>query len=117
MTYRLFVDSSTGVDIAPEWNYQERAKKIETRHRASSGAEYVYKFGYYGARKFDVMYVSSADKTTINSWWAANTDLLFMEVGASEVFSCRLANDYQPIGELVKPYHDQWQGTIELEGY
>lgn len=117
MAYRLFVDSSNGVSLDPEWDYDDSAKKIENRHRTRSAAEYVYKWGEYGVRKFSVMYVSSATAAIVNSWWSSNTDLLFMREGDADVTSCRLMNGSKPISKKVKPYDDQWRGKIELGTY
>ena len=115
--YRLFVDSINGVDVDPEYNLTEKDKKIESRHRVRSGEEYVYKFGEYKIIKFNVMYVNSSFKSIVNSWWSSNTELLFMEVGASVVSSVRIVNKELPIGKFIKPYTDTFKGVIELNGY
>jgi len=115
--YRLFVDSNNGVDLYPEWDYEEGGQKIEDRHRTRSGAEYVYTWAEYDLIKFSVTYVSSSTKAVVNSWWSSNTDLLFMRQGDADVTSCRLLNKSKPIGKLVKPYADQFSGRIELGTY
>jgi len=115
--FRLFVDSANGVDVEPEYNYVERDKKIEARHRTKSGKEYVYKFGDYNAFKFDVMYVDSAFKSIVNSYWNSNAELLFMEVGATQVYSVRLTNKTLPVGRPIKPSTTEFKGIIELETY
>ena len=117
MTYRLFVDSSTGVDVEPEFDYKFSAKKVETRHRARDGSEYVYKWGQYEDIKLTVKYVSSSFQDTVNTWWSNNTDLLWMEEGGTVVSSVHLINKAQPIDQFVKPYTDLWKGKIELGGY
>ena len=117
MTCRLFVDSANGVDVEPEYNYVEKDKKIETRHRTRSGKEYVYKFGEFNRFKFGVMYVDSAFKSIVNSYWNNNAELLFMEVGASQVYSVRLINKELPIGKAIKPYSDSFKGLIDLGTY
>ena len=94
--YRLFVDSDNGLDVAPQYDYTEADKKVESRHRTRSGNEYVYRFG---------------------SWWDSNADLLWMEEGGIEVHSVHLVNKELPIGKPVKPYTDQFRGKIELGSY
>lgn len=111
------MDSSNGVSLYPEYDFKEKDKKTEVRDRTPSGAEYVYKFGSYGGRSFGVTWVDSSTKAIVNSWWVSNTALLFMREGDTAVFSCRLTNDNTPVNQLMKPYHDQWKGTIELETY
>ena len=116
-TYRLFVDSANGVDVEPEYNYAEKDKKVEARHRTRSGKEYVYKFGEYNRFKFNVMYVDSSFKSIVNSYWRSNTELLFMEVGATQIYSVRLINKELPIGKAIKPHKDSFKGVIDLASY
>ena len=115
--FRLFVDSSNGLDVEPEYNYQENDKKIENRHRTRDGSEYVYKWGDYKMWKFDIRWVNSAFRSTVNSWWNTNTELLFMEEGGTEVFSVRLTNKSLPISKFERPYTDTFRGIIELGSY
>jgi len=115
--YRLFVDSNNGVDIDPEYNYTEKDKKMESKQRVRSGDQYVYKWGDYEIFKFGIMHVNSSFKSIVNSWWNTNTNLLFMEVGATKVSTVRLSNKALPIGKPIKPYTDSFKGVIELEGY
>lgn len=115
--FRLFVDSSNGVDIDPEYDLVFQDTKIEDRHRARSSDAYVYKWGEYKRIKFSVSYVDSSFKAIVNSYWSSNTNLLFMEVGASAVYSVRLMNKELPVGKYIKPYTDLFRGVIELEGY
>jgi len=117
MTFRLFVDSSNGVDVNPEWDYKEQQEKIESRHRTRDGSEYAYKWGQYTKIKFKVTYVDSSFKALVNSWWNTNTDLLFMETGGTSVTSVHLTNKTQPVESFMKPYTDLFGGTLELETY
>lgn len=105
------------IDISPEYNYEITGKKIEDRKRARSGREYVYKWGQYEGRKFDVSYISDAVKTKINSWWSGNDPLLFIDGITTVITSVRIQNDKTPISKLEKPYTNLWSGTIELETY
>lgn len=116
--YRLFVDSSTGVTLYPQWDYELTGEKIEDRHTTRAGYEYVYKWGGFEGAKFSVAYVDSATMAVVNSWWASNTPLLFMSSGdTTSVMSCRLIGKNPPIGKRVQPYFDLFQGTIELRTY
>lgn len=117
MAYRLFVNSSNGVTLYPEWDYTENDKKIEDRHRTRSGAEYVYKWGGYRQRKFSVRYVDSATMAIVNSWWNSNTPLLFMKEGDTDITSCYLTNRDKPISKFIKPYDTLFEGVIELGEY
>ena len=109
--------SGDSIIIYPEYNYEITGRKIEDRKRARSGREYVYKWGQYEGRKFDVSYISDADKTKINSWWSGNDSLLFIDGITTAITSVRIQNDKTPISKLEKPYTNLWKGTIELETY
>jgi len=116
--FRLFVDSSTGIDIDPEYDFKDGGKKIEDVHRTKAGVQYRYLWGEYTEIKFSLMYVSSADQCTINSYWGGNQDLLFMEVGnEASLKSVHITNKKKPIDGRIKPYADQYKGTVILETY
>lgn len=117
MTYRLFVNSSTGVDVEPEWGFKDSGKKVETRHRTRSGEEYVYRWGDYRTFDVPVMYVSSSTMAIVNSWWNSNTELLFMEEGSTDVSSVHISNKSKPIDSKIKPYDNLFKGTIKLSTY
>lgn len=103
--------------INPDYDYEEEDQKIEVVHRVKSGREYRYKFGDYGRTKFSVSYVNSEFKSICNSWWNNNADLRFVDQFGLEVMSCHLVNRKQPVGKPIKPYTNQFRGTIELETY
>ena len=116
--FRLFVDSSTGIDIDPEYDFKDGGQKIENVHKAKSGTEYRYKWGEYSKIEFSLMYITSADMCTVNSWWGANTNLKFMEVGvAASEKQVHITNKEKPISKNIKPYRDQFQGKLILETY
>lgn len=115
--FRLFIDSSTGIDVDPEWSYEDMGKKIEDRHRARDGSEYVYKWGEFDRFKVPVSYVNSEFKSVVNSWWSSNVDLKWMEEGGSVVYDVRITNSEKPINSVIRPYNDLFSGVIELESY
>lgn len=79
MPYFLSDSGDTEVELFPEYDYKDSGEKIEARHRTRDGSEYVYKWGEYREIEFDVKYVSSSFKVTVNSWWAVNESLVFRE--------------------------------------
>ena len=116
-SHRLFVNSSTGVSLYPNWDYKESDRKIENRHRTRSGRMYVYKWAQYKQIKFSVEHVDSATMCAVNSWWGGNENLLFKLDGSADITSCRLVNKSKPIGKRVEPYLDEYKGVILLETY
>lgn len=117
MAFRLFVDSSNGVSIEPEWDLAEPDKKIEDEHRTRAGGRYVYKWGSFRRWKFAVSYVDSSFAAVVNSWWLSNTQLLFKSESAAAVYSVQLMNDEKPVSRYVRPYDTLFSGVIELETY
>jgi len=117
MAFRLFVDSDNGVTLEVEYDYNDNRQKIENKHRTRDGSQYIYKWSAWDKIDFSVMYVNSSTRAVVNSWWEANTDLLFKDENATQVFTVRLSNDSLPISKFIKPYNDLWRGVIELEGY
>ena len=117
MAFRLFVDSSNGVTVEPEWAYKEDEVKIESRSRTRSGAEFIYKWSDYQKFSAPVSFVNSSFKSIVNSWFNSNADLLWMEEGGTVVTSVHISNKKLPIGEFVKPYNNLFKGVIELSTY
>ena len=117
MSFRLFVDSTSGVTVEVEYDYENSREKIEDRHRVRDGGQYVYKWSAFDKQSFSVMYVDSSFRALVNSWWESNTNLLFKDENATEVFTVQITNDSLPISKFIKPYNNLWQGKIELEGY
>ena len=114
----LYADSSTSVNIDPEYDFKDTGNKIEDVHETKQGNEYRYKWGERDRVSFTLMHINSADMCRINSWYSANTNLTFKEIGvtASEK-SVRISNKSKPIDSRVKPYYDQFKGTLVLETY
>ncbi len=117
MSWRLFVDSTDGVSLEPEYDFLEDTRKIENRYRSRDASEFVYKWGEFDRFKMSVMFVNSEIKSIVNSWWSSNTDLLFKSESASAVHSVHLVSGRLPIGGFIKPYDTLFKGVIELEVY
>ena len=109
-------DTPEFLTVTPEYDYVEPDEKIESRHRARSGTEYVYKWGEFKKFNMGVMYVNSEFKSVVNSWWSSNTDLLWMD-STTNVTSVHLTNKKKPIDKRVKPYTDKFKGKLELGTY
>lgn len=117
MSYRLFVDSSNGITVMPEYDYANRGEKVESRHRTREGYEYVYKWGSFERIEFSVRFVNSEFESIVNSWWESNTDLLWMEESGTVVTSVHITNSRKPISEFERPYTNLFKGKIELGTY
>jgi len=114
--FMLFSDSATAVELYPEWDLVDKSTKLEALHRTRSGRSFRYKFGDYAKFAFSLTDVVSADASQVNSWWGANTDLLFTQDSGTTVSSVQLFNKSKPMGQYDKPYETLFKGKIELEG-
>lgn len=115
--FRLVDSASNVVSLNPDYDFKDEGKRVENSHRTRSGAQYRYVWSTYSRVKFKVEDLSSADRCQINSWWSANTPLRLFDTGSTVVISGYLVNPNKPIDQYMKPYVDQFKGTIELEGY
>lgn len=115
MSYPLFSDSSTVVNLEPEYGFEDNTEKIQSTMRTQAGGLIQYKFSQFPKFKIPVKYINATDKTQLNTWWANNTDLVF--TFASSDFNVRITNKNTPIDRFTKPYVTLYEGTIELEGY
>lgn len=117
--WKLGVNSSFAVTLYPTFDYMNSAKKVESKIRTSDGTRWQYKWGEFNKINFSVNYVSSANKCTINSWWGAETNLLWMQVDSggaiTEIYSCYIANVEKPLTQNNKPYIDLFKGKLKLE--
>ena len=113
----MLTDGTSVVSLNLEWNYRNEDSRIESAHRTRAGAMYRYVWGVYKRRKFDVENVTSADMCQVNSWFYANTPLVLFDASSVVVISGYLVNASVPIDEFIKPYTDEYKGTIELESY
>jgi sugar lactone lactonase YvrE len=104
-------DPSNYVLIDPEYDLKDSGSKVESRHRTRDGSEYVYKWGDFDTIEFSLTYLSVAIRTSINTWWADNEDLLFSETPLADieqaVYADRLAStalqDGSPYGVRFSP--------------
>ena len=74
----ILTDGITDLTIEPEYDFKDSGSKVESRHRTRDGSEFVYKWGSFDTIEFSVKYVLQAFKTTVNDWWLANTDLVWL---------------------------------------
>lgn len=118
MTWALFVDSSNSISFEPEWGMSQPDKKVQSQHRTRDGSLYTYNWGDYQQFKFNLNFVNSSDVAIVNSWWATDTELLFMdEDDATTVTSVQIMNATKPLTIRVKPYLEYTKGTINLSTY
>lgn len=109
------------VTIVPEYSFAIAKTKEEARHRAHSGKLYQYLFNVYSKFEIPLNWVSSSDRTLMNSWWETNTNLEFyddVEGAPSSFFDVRITNDIDPFPSFVRPYFQEfYEGTLVLEEY
>ena len=113
--YLLFADSSTSIQLEPEYGFENRHSKIQSTLRTQDGGLKQYKFGEFPAFSVPVKFVNSSDRYQIHEWWNDNTDLVFEWHGSD--YNVRITNRREPLNKNTKPYNSLFEGKIELEGY
>lgn len=104
------------LDFDPEWDYQEKRRKVQENHRTTDGSLYMYKFEEYRTFSVPVDHFTQTQADYINDWWNLNEELYFTDP-SSDVYVVRITNDKTPIGKRVRPYLDRFMGTIELSEF
>lgn len=112
--FYLFANSATSVTLNPLYDFKSETVKNISMERSPTGTLFMYQFGTYRRFKVPLTYVTSADKTRIESWWAVNTTVYFMEQGGTAV-QVKIVNESTPFSQRVKPYFNLFAGQLELE--
>jgi hypothetical protein len=116
VSFRLFVDSATGVTVEPTWDTEEQTGKLANVKRTREGSRYGYQFGERYRVRCVVTFVGDDVREQINLWWSNNTRLKWMEEGGSEVYDVKLVNSRIPIDKRVRALWDRYEGELILEG-
>ena len=114
--FTLYSDEGGYVLLQPEFDYEEKFVKDETRHRSLTGDEFAYTWGHYKKWMFSVKHVDSYTVSFVNTWWRYNHDLKFRWLG-NPPQSVRIVNRQQPVSRRHKGRHDLFRGKIELESF
>ena len=107
------------ITLHPTWDY-ESAKHIDKIDvRVTQGPLYTY-IGQGSFRRIVApeSYVSSLNRTLVNSWWETGTQLRFIEDSdyASSYYSVRIIGDTEPYPSYAEHYYLQyWRGELVLE--
>ena len=87
--------------------------------RTKGGQLYTYiQNGSWTTLKLPASWISSSDRSLINSWWKTATNLLFFEDSdqSSTFFNVRIMGIQEPFQSFVKPYfRTYYAGEIILE--
>jgi hypothetical protein len=80
--WKLGETFSGAVEIPPMWSLKRPRKQTRTETRSKSGKLFLHRWNNYQTFSLPIEFIESADATTINDWWAANTELtLFIQSG------------------------------------
>ncbi len=115
--YLLFVNSSEGISLHPQYDYVREHQKLEASHRTQTGNMFRYRFGEWKRWKFSISHLSLQDIQLINGWWQNNTPLHWMDGVSTPLYQVLLVNRKLPLGQHILPYTDRYRGHLELETY
>lgn len=108
-------DGTSTFSFSPEFGYKNDGLKDHNEKRAKTGKRYTYTFNAIEAWKIPIMYVSDSDASLVNGWWEDDTILSIAGDILTGVFTVQISGKKKPFPGLIKPYDDQYKGTISLE--
>lgn len=116
-TLAFFGVSSYSLDLNIDYEIEYSGERLENVHRTRDGGLYVYTWGTFKKFKLPVSYVNSNFRSVVNSWWESGAELVLTTENGTSINSVQLRNKSIPIAKVIKPYEDQFQGTLILETY
>lgn len=109
--------SQEAIELQPLPGIVTKSSLYGKDHKTLSGRILNYNEEITTTRKFKLDWVDSSAMCRVNSWWGANTNLVFQDTAAGDVTSCRIINKNAPIFEN-DPFHPEYfKGVLELETY
>lgn len=117
MSYSLYAVScaSDVVSLSPDWDITFSDRKVEDVDRADAGRMARYVWGVYKRVEISISQISSSDRARINTWWE-NTIAVALS-GDGRTVNGYIAGKKSPIGKMVAPYDNLFEGRIILETY
>jgi hypothetical protein len=114
-------DVTSFIELYPDYEYTFTKVKDHVDNRTLSGKMYSYTFSTFDIFDIPESWINSADRTAINSFWLANTNLEFYQdynTYPASFHDVRITNKEEPYPNFVKPYFRQFfEGTLNLETY
>jgi len=105
------------VILLPTYGFSNTKVLGKVDVRAKTGALFSYIQGSFTRVVLPETWVTSSNRTHINSWWESKTDLEFFEGGGSSSFlTVRITGDTEPYPSFVEPYFQEFYiGELILE--
>jgi|TARA_R110002012_G_scaffold293088_1_gene488653 hypothetical protein len=108
------------LDTTATYGYRfiEQFDKYDIRTKGGSLFTYITAQGNYNTFKIPMSFVTSSDRSLINSWFSTATDLRFIEDNtfANSYYTVRLVGKTDPFTVFKKPYFRQfYDGELVLE--
>ena len=113
MTIQLSDGVSIDIDLEPDWDFK-RLEKLRIEPSISiSGVGADYTWTSFKTFSVPLKYVTTSDAIQMNLWWERTTSLLFL--WEQSTYSVLITNPNKPFLATIKPYHDLYSGTLEIE--
>lgn len=108
------------ITVTPDYDYQFAETQVARADiRTRNGTLYSFiESGEFTKFSLPISWVSSFDRSLVNSWWKTGTDLRLVENSdsPSSFFNVRVVGNEEPFQTFVRPYFQQfYEGEIELE--
>ena len=122
-SFRFFsltsVESTFKITLNPKEQFAEDLEVRQNFNRAVSGKLHTYKIANSKQFKYTVplSFVSSEDKLQINSWWSAQSELIFQisdSDTSGEHISVRIININNPFAKRSNQQFTKFEGFLRL---
>jgi len=112
-------DVTTAIDVLdlyPERDFKFKDEIFTGEHETLGGGNPSYKWGFNKKWSVPLKYLPEDQARLINQWWQDTTPLMFNADTSddTQLFAVVLTNKDQPMTNVNKPYHYEWDGTLEL---
>lgn len=113
ISLRLAID----VDPLYDYTFEENIQREDVRTKEGGLITYIQP-GTFNRFTLPLTWVTSRDRSFVNSWWRTGADLRFIENTDSpgSFFDVRITGGQEPFTTFVRPYYQQfYAGEIILE--
>jgi len=127
-------DGTIAVAFDPDWDLRRQRTSLAEESVSIGGKMATFLWGDYRSYSLPVTYIPSSDAMQINKWWRngdelnADIQLEYFTLGDSYLglldqsynplygdIKFRIVNTQQPFSQFIRPYTDEYAGTLEIE--
>lgn len=119
LSVRIWNQSSSFVELAPQWSMEEDIDKIYNLNRTPTGNATLYTYATWREWKIPLRLVPSSVAAWVNSLYTGERScrLEVIENGVSQVYSVMIVNKESPFTQFAAPHYNYYNGELKLSEY